>query len=117
MNDYLLLFRGRNASQSPEQMQRALERWQAWFADLRATGRLKDRGHPLEDGRKIVGGKQRVVTDGPFIEVKDLVNGYIVIEADDIDAATELAKGCPTLDAGGSVEVRPVRPHGTRDGA
>jgi hypothetical protein len=45
------------------------------------------------------------------------VNGYIVIEADDIDAATELAKGCPTLDAGGSVEVRPVRPHGTRDGA
>jgi hypothetical protein len=107
-NDYVLLFRGRNRSLSPEQMQRTMEKWLGWFGELRNSGHLKDGGHPLADASKAVTGKQRTVTDGPFVEAKDLVNGYIVIAADSLEHATELAKGCPTLDGGGSVEVRPI---------
>ena len=60
-------------------------------------------------GGRLVSGKQKAVSDGPFAEVKDLVNGYIVIEARDLDHAVVLAKGCPIFDDGGAVEVRPIR--------
>ena len=48
------------------------------------------------------------VTDGPFTEAKDLVGGFTLVEARDIDQAVELSRGCPILDGGGSGEVRPV---------
>jgi len=108
MDNYMLLFRGRNRCLSPEQMQRVIEKWRGWFDELRKAGHLKDGGHPLQDLRKVVTGRQRIVTDGPFVEAKDLVNGYIVVTATDLAQAVELAKGCPTLDGDGSVEVRPI---------
>lgn len=108
MSDYMLVFRGRNRTLSPEQMQRTMDNWLAWFSELRATGHLKDGGHPLQDVRRLVSGKQRLVSDGPFVEAKDLVNGYIIVQANDLEHAVELAKGCPTLDREGSVEIRPV---------
>jgi len=49
-----------------------------------------------------------VITDGPFAEVKDLVAGFMIVEARDISQAAELAKGCPILEGDGAVEVRPV---------
>jgi len=85
-----------------------MERWLAWFGELREAKLLKDGGHPLQDARTVISGPQRIINDGPFVEAKDLVNGYVIVEADDLKAAVELAKGCPTLDAGGSVEVRPT---------
>ena len=51
----------------------------------------------------------KVVKDGPYAEAKDVVGGYITVEADDIAQAVELSKACPILEAGGSVEVRPVQ--------
>ena len=53
-------------------------------------------------------GAERTATDGPFIEVKDMVAGFIVVRARDVDEAAALAAGCPMLEGGGSVEVRPV---------
>ena len=50
----------------------------------------------------------KVVTDGPFVESKEIVGGYSIVQADTIDAAAELAKGCPGLLCGGKVEVRPL---------
>ena len=47
-------------------------------------------------------------TDGPYTEAKDLVGGYTIVEAKDIDQAVELSRGCPIFEGGGSVEVRPV---------
>ena len=67
-----------------------------------------DRGQPLDRSGKVVRGAQRTVTDGPFIEVKDMVAGFIVVRACDVDEAAALAAGCPMLEGGGSVEVRPV---------
>ncbi len=49
-----------------------------------------------------------MVTDGPFAEAKDVIGGYSLIKARDLSEAAELAKGCPILDRGGRVEVRPV---------
>jgi hypothetical protein len=109
VSEFTFLFRGRDASASPEQMQKTMERWVAWMKDLTANGHIKDPGHPLADGGKTVSGKRKIVSDGPFAEAKDIVNGYMLVEAADIGQAVELSKGCPILDADGSVEVRPLR--------
>ena len=48
------------------------------------------------------------MTDGPFAEAKDVIGGYTIVEASDIDQAVELSKGCPIFEDGGAVEVRPI---------
>ena len=112
MGQYLYLYRrteaaAQEAMGTPERAQQSMQRWMKWMADLDAKGHLKDRGQPLERTGKVVRG-QKAVVDGPYTEAKDLVGGYTIIEAKDIDQAVELSHGCPILDGGGSVEVRPV---------
>jgi hypothetical protein len=109
MSEFTFLYRGRDSNASPEQMQKIMEKWRAWFKELGEKGHLKDIGHPLEHTGKVVKGKQKTVTDGPFAEAKDVVGGFTLIEARDLNQATELSKGCPILEAGGSVEVRPIQ--------
>ena len=109
MTQFTYLFRGRQASASPEQRQKHVEKWVAWFKELGANGHLKDPGHPLEPAGSVVNGAGKVVKDGPFAEAKDVVGGYTVIEANDLAHATELSKGCPILEVGGSVEIRPIQ--------
>jgi hypothetical protein len=89
-------------------MQRHFQAWLTWFKQLEAEGHLKERGHPLEKTGRVVVGKQKMVHDGPFAEAKDIVGGYVVVEANDLTEAVELSKGCPILEVGGSVEVRPI---------
>ena len=60
-------------------------------------------------GKLVRGTPKKNVTDGPYAE-KDLVIGYTLIEASDLAQASELSAGCPILEGGGLVEVRPVRP-------
>lgn len=109
MSEFLFLFRGSQQSlRSPEQMQRSFQKWRAWFSDLQQKGVLKDPGSPLEPLGKLVQGRAKDVHDGPYAELKDLVNGYMLIEAATIDEAVNLSKGCPIFDDDGSVEVRPV---------
>ena len=109
MGDFTFLYRGRDTTASPEQMQKTMEKWRAWFKQLGEKGHLKDIGHPLESAGKVVKGKQKSVTDGPFAEAKDVVGGFSLIQARDLEHAVELSKGCPILEAGGSVEVRPIQ--------
>ena len=52
---------------------------------------------------------QTLTTDGPFVAVKEALNGYLVFEADDLDAAIELAARIPAARLGGAIEVRPVQ--------
>ena len=93
---------------TPERAQQSMQKWMAWMRELDAQGHLKDRGQPLERIGKVVRGQQKTVTDGPFTEAKDLIGGYTLVEARDINQAVELSRGCPILEGGGSVEVRPV---------
>lgn len=108
MASYLYLFRGGDVpGRSPEEMQAHMQRWRGWIAELAKAERFKG-GEPLEPGGKVMAGTKRVVTDGPYAEAKDVVGGYLLVEADNLGVATELAAGCPIFDAGGSVEVRPI---------
>jgi hypothetical protein len=85
-----------------------MQKWMIWLKDLAAKGHIKDQGQPLERVGKLVKGKQKTVTDGPFAEAKDVVGGYTLIEASNLDQAVELSKGCPIFEVDGAVEVRPV---------
>ena len=109
MSEFTYLFRGRKTSGSPEEMQKHFEKWVAWFKQLDTAGRLTDPGRPLEAAGKVVSGTKKVVKDGPYAEAKDIVGGYITVEAEGIAQAVDLSKGCPILEVGGSVEVRPVQ--------
>jgi|SRR5579864_4791659 len=92
---------------TPEAMQQTLERWRVWIGEGLQKGWMLDSGDALTQEGRVVRTAQ-VVTDGPFVESKDIVGGYSVIQADTIQAAAELAQGCPALLSGGSVEVRPL---------
>jgi hypothetical protein len=52
-----------------------------------------------------------VVTDGPFVEIREVLGSFIVVKAENLDDATTLAHGCPVLDQNGSVEIRPLFSH------
>jgi len=58
---------------------------------------------------RVEGGKT-LTTDGPFVETKEALDGYFIYEADDLDAAIELAARIPALSMGGAIEVRPLAP-------
>jgi hypothetical protein len=109
MSEYIYLYRGRQEFSSPEQMQQSLEVWLAWFKELGAAGHIADIGKPLEPTGSTVSGSAKMVHDGPFAEAKDVVGGFTIVEADSLERATELSKGCPILEIGGSVEIRPVQ--------
>jgi hypothetical protein len=111
MTEFVFLFRvgeeaQREAMGTPARAQKSLEAWMRWVRELEANGHLKDPGQPLDRAGKVVRG-DHAVTDGPFIESKDIVAGFMVVQARDLDHAVELASGCPMLPVG-SVEVRPV---------
>src|SRR3954466_4222285 len=108
MSQFLFLYRGgMSGTESPAEMQQQMQRWMTWLKELGEKGFVKDPGQPLERAGKVVSGKQKLVTDGPFAE-KDLVSGYTAIEAETLDQATELSMGCPIFLYGGAVEVRPI---------
>lgn len=67
--------------------------------------------HPVETATTIrVQDGQTLVTDGPFADTKEIFAGFYLIEAGDLDQATELAARIPAVRIGGSVEIRPVVP-------
>lgn len=103
----LILFENENTYTdfSPEDMQKEFDIHMKWIEEL---GEHYDSGEPLERPAKTIKGKETVVTDGPYIESKELVSGYYLIKASSFEEATELAKGCPVLRLGGTVEVREI---------
>ena len=111
MHDFVFLFRStpegqQEAMGTPERAQRSLQGWLEWIHQLEAAGQLAERGQPLDRDGKVVRGQS--VTDGPYVEAKDFVLGFLVVRARDLAHAAEIAAGCPIARGGGSVEVRPV---------
>jgi hypothetical protein len=107
MSEFIYLYRGGERQTSPSAMQEQMKSWMTWMKELGQKGHLKSPGHPLERTGKLVSGKNKTVTDGPFAE-KDIVGGYSLVEAKDLAQAVELSKGCPIFEYGGAVEVRPA---------
>jgi len=108
-NGYLLIFRSTDwyKGLSPEQMQQIADNWMAWFNRLKDEGKCAG-GNPLEREGKIVSGKNRVVSDGPFAESKESIGGYFLLTVASMDEAVAIAQQCPGLPYGAKVEVRPV---------
>ena len=111
MSEFVYLFRASEAEQrdamgTPERAQRSMQAWLAWIRELETKGHLKNPGQPLERTGQVV--RKKLITDGPYVEAKDMVLGFLVVEAHDLAQAVELSAGCPMLAGEGSVEVRPV---------
>jgi hypothetical protein len=110
MKDYVFLFRGgldfRTAS--PEQLQKAMQKWQVWMDKLAKDGRLSSSGNRLADTGSVIKGEKKQVFEGPYVEGKEIVGGFIAVKAADLKEAIEISKGCPIFDFGGSTEVREV---------
>jgi hypothetical protein len=113
MNDFLLIFRQdpitRSVAPSPEQLQNMMKVWQNWMGSIAAQNKLVSSGNRLAMGGKVVkpGG---IITDGPFVEIKEAIGGYIVVRTETLEEAAELSKDCPILAMGGNVEVRAIVP-------
>lgn len=115
MSKFMLIFRGGGYATpgevSPTELQAHLARWNVWSASLLASGKAAG-GTPLAwpPAGKTVRGREKVVTDGPYAETKDLVTGIAIIEAGSLEEATRVAHGCPILEHdSGSVEVRTIQ--------
>lgn len=109
--NYLLIFRDSDTDAaralSPEQRQHLLQAWNRWYDVLTAEGKLQQ-GSPLDrDGRIVTAATGRIV-DGPFAEAKESVGGFFMLSVANLEEATAIARQCPGLPHGISVEVRPV---------
>jgi len=112
MEKYMLIFKGgfyEDRNLSADESQERMQKWYKWVQDLTDQGKYVS-GEPLLKGGKILSGNQNkvVVTDGPFPEAKELVGGFFIVNAKDINEASEIAKNYPDFDLDGTVEVRPV---------
>jgi hypothetical protein len=109
---FMLIFR--NAGHEPhahltsEQRAQLTKQWNEWYDGLASRGKAQH-GSPLGlEGRVVSGPRGQTVTDGPYAEAKEAIGGFIFLTVADLDEATEIAKQCPGLPLGLTVEVRPV---------
>jgi hypothetical protein len=111
MAKFLFVYRNTRESygtMSPEEAQQMMQKWSAWITEGLRQGWMVDGGDALKGEGRVLNPK-KLVSDGPFIESKEIVGGFSIVQANTIDAAVELAKGCPIFLRGGSVEVRPLQ--------
>jgi hypothetical protein len=109
---FMLIFRNAgpetHAHLTPEQQTVLAKQWNDWYDGLARAGKV-EHGRPLGLGGRVVSGaKGERVIDGPYAEGKEIIGGYFFLKAADIDEATAIAKRCPGLPLGLTVEVRPV---------
>lgn len=110
MKEFALIFRLKDISDfkpSPEQVQERMN----WLGSIAAQNKVADKGNallPIPGSAKTVK-PNNVVTDGPYTEIKEFISGYVVVKAENIDEAVEIAKANPIFEqVGGNIEVREV---------
>ncbi|HXA43454.1 MAG TPA: hypothetical protein VNV65_11165 [Candidatus Solibacter sp.] len=96
---YVLAYYGGGMAETPEEQAKVMEAWGAWFGGLGPN--LLDGGVPFTGNVKGVS-SDGSVSDGP---IGERATGYSIVSADNLDAATEIARGCPVLSSGGSIAV------------
>lgn len=112
MKEFLLLFRGgdiESLNASPEKWQAHMQQWMNWMGELSKQGQLVG-AQPLAQTGKVITGNHKVVTDGPFMEGKEMVGGYLILRAKDYDDAVTISNRCPVLVFDdGMVEIREIQ--------
>jgi hypothetical protein len=98
MTNYVLVYKGGAMAESPEEQQKVMAAWGQWFGGL---------GQALVDGGNPFSGRSSAISSGGGVSdaASSALTGYSIIKADDLSAATAMARGCPVLTSGGSVEV------------
>ncbi len=113
MKEFLLVFRrdyvNNEAQPSPEQFQSMMKHWQNWMGGIAAQNKLVSSGNRLAAEGKVVK-PGSVITNGPYVEVKEAIGGYIIVSSETLDEAAQIATGCPILKIGGNVEIRAIIP-------
>ena len=109
MEEFILLFRldivNKEAQPSPEQLQIYMKQHYDWIGGIAAQNKFVGGTGLSTEGRVLKA--NNVVTDGPFVEIKESIAGYVMIRADDFDDAVKISQGCPILQGqGNSVEIR-----------
>ena len=111
MKDFLLILKTEGSvwtDLSPEQLQKHMEHGNAYIGNLMKTGKLKN-ANPVDKGSRIVTENNGVMKDGPFNETKEVIAGYFLIAAEDINEAVEIAKANPIFkDIPTKIEVHPM---------
>ncbi len=97
MSKFIFAYHGGKAPDSPQEGQKVMQKWMDWFAGLGAA--VVDAGHPLGMSKTV--SSDGVADDGGT----NPIAGYSLVNAADMNAAVAIAKGCPMLADGGSVEV------------
>jgi hypothetical protein len=111
MDEFIVLMRldliTKDAQPTPEQMKAYMQSYHQWVDGIVAQGKFVTGTGLSSEGKVIKPGK--VVTDGPFAEIKESIAGFIVLRAKDLDEAVRLGAACPILNGqGNSVEVRKI---------
>ncbi len=108
MKEFMMIFRSSQSVErpTPEAMKAQVKVWQDWIGGIAAQGKFVATNALGMQGKVVK--TNNVITDGPYVEVKEMVGGYIIVKAENLDEAITLSEGCPTLSYGGSVEVRDV---------
>jgi hypothetical protein len=111
MKDFLLILKTEGSvwtDLSPEELQKHMEHGTAYIGNLMKEGILKS-ASPVDKGSRIITESNGTMKDGPFNESKEVVAGYFLIAAEDIDEAVEIAKANPIFkDIPTKIEVYPM---------
>lgn len=108
MKEFMMIFRHDKdmPKPSPEQLQSMVKEWQDWIGGIAAQDKFVATNALGFEGQTV--SLNGVVTDGPYVELKEIVGGYLICKADTLEEAVALTEGCPTLLSGGKVEIRDV---------
>ena len=110
MQEFMLIFRHEDGNKvaSPEQIQVWMKQTMDWIGGIAAQNKfVAGNGLPFDDARVV--GHNKMVTNGPFGDIKETIGGYIIVKADSVEEAVEFAKGSPVLQGeGNTVEVRKI---------
>jgi hypothetical protein len=107
MNDFILIFRfdgSQKFEPTPEQIQESIKRWQSWIGGIASQCKLVSTNQLDFKGKVLYANGE--IADKPYTEIKEIVGGYLIAKAENLDEAIKLANGCPVLFFGGNVEVR-----------
>lgn len=113
MDDYILIFRHQDGKKvaSPEQVEIWMKQTMDWIGGIAAQNKfISGTGLPFDEARVVMKkDTDKIVTNGPFGDIKETIGGFVMVKADSVDEAVEFAKGCPVLQGeGNSVEVRKI---------
>ena len=109
MTKFMLLYRSpaeveASFNPSPEEMQEIFKQWDAWKEQFKDN--ILDVGDGLKPGGRVLGADNEV-TDGPYVEAKEVVGGFSLIQAESYEQALDISRACPVrFMPGNSVEIR-----------